>query len=386
MMSGGCVVRREASPLLQLIGVAVGMLGFPIASAHAELPRDFGPTLRRICSTKSWLLRRPYQWLPDGRLLIFKGTRPDEPELPCLFVPSTGKTLPLRFFTSVYRTGPLFIRGSMSPEQMTPRNSLLSPDGQSVLSLLGTFHGIPKGWRILSLDGCRMHVSPTVEPYTYFNISAVWEWREGYHGWAILVYALTPTRGMDLAVAHFDLSKPETPSIVFVNSVFPTWPSYNNTVVNVLAETPDGWGVIGPFLSPFYLAELAAWRDEHKIPITLVDFREGKRKPIDYKVAIPTGAVVKDYVVSPDTRRIAWQVRFPDPQRLPNSSKRYRTDELWVSRLDGTDMHRMGYQAADFSRANEGLIQLGWRDNETISFIHSDTLYTVSLPGGPAQQ
>ena len=59
--------------------------------------------------------------------------------------------------------------------------------------------------------------------------------------------------------------------------------------------------------------------------------------------------------------------------------KSYSTDEIWVSRLDGSDMHRLAYQAVRFAAEDEGLHDVSWKDEKTTSFIRGNVLYTYPV-------
>jgi len=109
------------------------------------------------------------------------------------------------------------------------------------------------------------------------------------------------------------------------------------------------------------------------------------------KLAMPTGADLWQWTVSPQQRSIFYDIQNSRTspllswlhRLLPHFSKKPTArEELWVSEADGQGMHAIGYipipsetPASDVAR----LEHLQWLpDGKQISFLYRDTLYVVS--------
>jgi hypothetical protein len=343
----------------------LALLGVPLVGSKAQLPGDFGSDLHRVASAKTWLESRPYQWVANSRLLVWEGTL-ERPKAR-LVDPETAKEDPLLLFNHLYV--------SAYPLDMGTRFDFVSPDGKSVLSLLGGFMGPITFYRNLSLDGYRMFIQPF--PRLLLLLTKIaWEWNDHYHG-LVMMGSLHTEPGVQ-AILHYDLSNPENVRVVkYSDTLLPAWTAANRGYIELWGVTAMGDGILAPYYSG--LSSYPEWSKQHKIPVSLIDIKEGKQSPTNYLISIPTDASVKEFVFSPDARHIAWQLRYRKPHTIPGQATLYATDEIWISNLDGSNMHRLGYQAILDKRADEGLSNLAWKDNKTVSFILNKVLYALPL-------
>lgn len=108
-----------------------------------------------------------------------------------------------------------------------------------------------------------------------------------------------------------------------------------------------------------------------------------------FSVRLPMEAHVYDAVFSPGADRIAWRLGYVPPPPFPAFIQRWlplprplrlEAVGVWVSRNDGTDMHEIGHYSREPSEKDRiAYHDLRWLpDGKTISFIHDDTLYSVS--------
>lgn len=124
-------------------------------------------------------------------------------------------------------------------------------------------------------------------------------------------------------------------------------------------------------------------------------------------VSLPKGAVIQfcegNIAPSPDRKRIAWILHFKDRlHRDPNFLEQFwavhirhkarllpvgiPTVEIWMSRIDGREMHQIAYQTEP-AEAFGSLDQLKWTpDGKSLSFMHGaapmngkDGLYTIPV-------
>jgi hypothetical protein len=92
----------------------------------------------------------------------------------------------------------------------------------------------------------------------------------------------------------------------------------------------------------------------------------------DFGIRFPQGANARTLALSPKGDRLAWVFLFDDDRS---------EEELWVSGLDGTRMHKVGVVSYKplFPMADERHLEgLAWtQDGREISFIHTNALCTV---------
>jgi hypothetical protein len=110
-----------------------------------------------------------------------------------------------------------------------------------------------------------------------------------------------------------------------------------------------------------------------------------------YLINLPRDAKItgNDAVVfSPDGDRIAWQFQFSHTtifasllqSLLGLHSEPYTTAELWVSKLDGSDMHQIGYQRVDSYSTldDDSPFGVAWLpDGKHLSFVYRNVLRVV---------
>jgi hypothetical protein len=154
-------MKKRRALLLTLLALPLLLGSLAIdAVAHAQLPGDFGPNLHRVASVKSWqmhaMYEKAYQWLPDGRLLIWVGTEHYQPRL---FDPKTGKLASLDLFDR--------LRRAASPPETGTLETYLAPDGKTTLSLLCGFFKSPAFYRTLTLDGYQMGIHPLPKNFAW---------------------------------------------------------------------------------------------------------------------------------------------------------------------------------------------------------------------------
>jgi hypothetical protein len=122
-----------------------------------------------------------------------------------------------------------------------------------------------------------------------------------------------------------------------------------------------------------------------------VDVQAGQRPTRTWNVASPRGSQAEwtRVVLSPHADRLAWLLCFDKPDRNRRLTKRCRaTFEIWISELNGSKMHMVGYQPVKRIKHHiyaDALLALGWLpDGKHLSFTtwsvsnHSeDALYTI---------
>lgn len=365
----------KQKPLLSICSgwlLIASLLCMAIRIASAQFPNNFGAKLRRIASAKSWRIdsfHDTYQWLPDGRLLIWIGTE-DHIHVQ-LLDPRTGQHDPLLLFNHL-----VF---SASPPSTAIRFLSLSPDGKTELTFIGPFMGRPTFYRTLTLNGYQMRIYPLNRHFAWLGDIA-WEWNDHYHGWLSYGSFNNGRTARVQAVAHFDFAHPEEPRIVEIpDALLPEWTFNGDDHAILIGTASTGEGILAP---PYNIMLLhPSWGRQHKVPISLIDIDEGKRLPKTYQISIPTEAEVQTFVLSPDANHLAWLLRFQKPHPLPEQTSLFASDEIWISDLDGSHMHQLAYQAVRIKTTEDGLHFLAWKDNQTVSFILDKVLY--SLPVSP---
>jgi hypothetical protein len=108
---------------------------------------------------------------------------------------------------------------------------------------------------------------------------------------------------------------------------------------------------------------------------------------------LPVTAQINDVELAPHGDRLAWM--FVDARRsslvtmlvrlLPTLASRFPPTEgisVWVSRLDGTEMHEIGFQQTHMSGKDTNIAtDLRWMpDGKRLSFLMNDSLYSVPAP------
>jgi hypothetical protein len=305
-----------------------------------------------------------YQWLPDGRLLVWIGE--DSPRAQ-LLDPVTGKHDSLTLFNRLVISG--------CPPETGIRFFDLTPDGKSGVSFIGRFSGPDLFSRALSLDGYNMHIHTLSRQFAW-TPEIAWEWSDGYRGWVTYGSFNNGRTARVMAVAHSELSHPEDPRIVEIKpSAMPGWtPIDVGDSAHLIGVTPSGLGVLAPW--PDFLLAHPSWASQHGMPISLIDIDQGKQPSTDFEIHIPPGAQAESFILSPNTARIAWLFRYREPRAVPGLPNRYSTDEIWISDLNGGHMRQLAYQAAHFETTEGGLHFFAWKDNQTVSFILDNVLYT----------
>ncbi|MCW3052489.1 MAG: hypothetical protein JWN14_1659 [Chthonomonadales bacterium] len=339
--------------------------------AQNPLPSDYGPDRHRLVSAKSWtvsglpyLERNGYQWLPDGRIFVWIGN--DYKWQALLVDTKTGKQEALPLFSKLYVQA--------NPPNMGADYSYVMPDGKSVCSFLNAFSPSSpvtvEFFRTLSFDGYDMHIQRIRHAAISYVPFLAWEWNASYHGWVQCMSFVNQT-GRVPGVAHFDLAHPETPRIVEMTPAsLPDW-----GFGRLRGVTAKGEGV----LTPDFEGNIKEWTREHKMPVSLVDIEKGTRPPTNYLIPVPREGSLKQYVVSPDTRHIVWLLEFQKPHTVPGQTKLYKTDEIWICDLDGTDMHRLAYQATGSKTVDDAIRDIAWKDNQTVSFFLGGVLSAMPL-------
>ncbi len=127
-------------------------------------------------------------------------------------------------------------------------------------------------------------------------------------------------------------------------------------------------------------------------PIEFVDFGLGPHTAPPHHVMItpPRTRNRPDVVLSPDGRRLAWLVTGEDITHVNHPFGSYHEDdrttflgtqEVWVSRVDGTRMKRLGWLLTHpYSGDGVDAEALRWTpDGKHLSFIYRDGLYIVPV-------
>lgn len=135
--------------------------------------------------------------------------------------------------------------------------------------------------------------------------------------------------------------------------------------------------------------QLVAYHWYHNDPdptlaLYTADLRANPVTPRAVIIRVPLGVTVEAAIVSPDGKRVAWKWFFwnlrTEPawlQRLlPSLFRSHPTTEIWVSQLDGSDMHEVG-QIND-TYPNHQPKDLDWiPDSKRLVFSLNDALYSV---------
>lgn len=347
--------------------LVLGVLCILTRDARSQLPNSFSSELRRVASAKSWnphFCNGNYQWLTDGRLLVWAGADPPRAQL---LDPVTGKRDPLILFNRLVFSG--------CPPETGIRFFHLTPDGKSGVSFIGRFTGPNLLSRTLSLDGFNMSIHPLTRQFEW-KLETSWEWNGRFRGWVTYGSFNNGRTSRVMAVAHSDVAHSQEPRIVEIEQpATPTWTNVDsNGTAHLVGVTGDGWGVLAP--SPDFLAQHPIWARTHGMPISLIDIDKGSMAPTNYEIALPAGADVDDFVLSPNCEHVAWKLRFRKPRRIPGRTTLYATSEIWISDRNGARMRQLAYQAANFGNSQAGLHFLAWKDDQNVSFILDDTLYT----------
>ncbi|MCW3054459.1 MAG: hypothetical protein JWN14_3629 [Chthonomonadales bacterium] len=145
-------------------------------------------------------------------------------------------------------------------------------------------------------------------------------------------------------------------------------------------------------------AVLDTYHTQDRLALILSDRDESQKAPQPvraHEVPLPVHTTFHEEVVSPKQQAIfyhlhvsrtlpilSWLQRFfPKIQPKP-----VLTEELWLSRIDGRDMHKIGHVPTRLDAngtAQEQLEHLQWRpDGKQISFVYHGTLYVLPMDTG----
>lgn len=151
-----------------------------------------------------------YQWLPDGRVLVWIANTTQTHWRALLVDTKTGKQEFLPLFNALYDKGRPGTSGAIA-------GSYVSPDGKFLGSFLSPFKKAIQFFRSLSFAGYDLHLQRIREEHDgsfYFTPYLAWEWSASYHGWVQISRYNNDRTALVDAVVHFDLDHPEKPKIV----------------------------------------------------------------------------------------------------------------------------------------------------------------------------
>jgi len=338
--------RRQVFTLILVIVVAVGIL---IRFVRASLRPQLMERATRIMGMQG-ADSIGLGWLSDHERLALRTPSTGLPELVCLDM-ARKQVRPLAAVNPIFQT---LTRLSYDKK--------LSPDGKWLLVQQEVSGSNPPYDRVvaLSLDGKRRVISRLTAKYpTLLWFSDSKRWIECVTDKIILHSLDAPGRSRSVPIVHTEDVAP--PYLFDPANACRMGPTDQLVTYHWYHEEPDPTLVL-------YMADLRAE------PV----------KPRAVIIRVPTGVSVETVSVSPDGQRVAWKWFFWNLSMLPALLRHWMpslaaphpTTEIWVSRLDGSDLHEVG-QIND-TYPNHQPNDLDWtQDSKRLLFSVDDALYSV---------
>ena len=115
-----------------------------------------------------------------------------------------------------------------------------------------------------------------------------------------------------------------------------------------------------------------------------------KINPLIYAISLPFEAQFHGRYISPTGKFIAWRFKFARislleklllkvcPSYKPHP---YKTEELWVSDINGANMREIGYIPDQMPHEDDvALFNIDWTSDESkLNYVYNDNLYTVII-------
>jgi hypothetical protein len=304
----------------------------------------------------------PYEWQSEHHIVYWQGKRYEEKAIRIDTL--SGERDDLKAFNARVRT-------KHGEEGFMPYEPLLSPDGNWMLSRERVKGSPPRRWRAISLDGKQeVKGNQFIEPCS----APIWGiWTQDSKGWVSLEGLL------DGPEAEFcprgNPKKMTTRKSIGVRMANAKAP--DDGVGPLLGFSPDGWAVASRW-HPYFEAK--------KGPVKVFEFdiKTGKSPPRVHSIRLPKGARADELVLSRQGDRLAWKFYFDRVASDAANTKPISTIELWVSKLNGSEMRRIGAQQV--KRANNSIYEkdfpygLCWTpDGKQLSFLYQQALYLISV-------
>ena len=135
--------------------------------------------------------------------------------------------------------------------------------------------------------------------------------------------------------------------------------------------------------------EAASFESPKSVTVRTQRFEEDWGPILQHKLQFPDGARLRGISYSPHFNSIAWVFKlrrvsildvslrrlFPSHKLHPSS-----TEELWISKVDGTEMRQLGYEkTTDGDSIESDISEVKWSPDENrISYIYKDKLWIVT--------
>ena len=176
--------------------------------------------------------------------------------------------------------------------------------------------------------------------------------------------------------------------VVTVHSVS----SGESNVSIALPITVDGKSLTGMhFLGVCGVADDLVFEDDcvaknhisRRANIYVIEAKKNRPTILRFSIQVATPPVVEP-ILSPDGKQLAWQLERDQTSpiidwirailKLRGNRQQSKITEMWVSNLNGTKMHEVGYVASDSNQEGPGYFK--WLpDNVHMSFIYRDSMY-----------
>jgi hypothetical protein len=335
---------------------------------------------------------RPYYvWRNKNTILIFRGDENygilnglEEYHL------DSGKHDSLDVLNRRWRHNPLWLPLSR-PEEKLPEQirqdqrggvvwASVSPDGKWIVWLAGrpNVGGAPLIWMTISLDGKHWTERGinrlSGEPDRIDSIA----WSHDSPSWIGLLNNTDPSAGLiydvyTQAERRVDFSSPAT----LPKGEYRFW--------SLLAQRSNGH---------FLLISLRqGYQFNNDVLFADIPPEREKGAPKQWAIHVPSNAFAKEVALSPLGDRLIWNLVFVASKESPNQPRpeaqlKWMRSEIWLSKLDGSGMQRLGdlvFNLLDsedsYESAAKNLVRLQWSpDGKHISYIYDRKLYIVDMP------
>lgn len=243
---------------------------------------------------------------------------------------------------------------------------LISPDRQWLL----TYTATPRGqiWVASTLDGGRIVEIPS--PLNQYPL-AIWD--RNSRGFVQIA-----SFGRLLFARHYSLDGPNVAASIPIGRGARDVPLHMPPL-----RFNDTYEPLGEFAQDYLLvANFSGYRGAARF---LIYNLRAPHRPSPIYFGLPPHAVPDEIEMSPNGNRIGWILDFqggaddPRLRRLPFMpiGPGHGLDEVWVSNLDGSDMHPIA--TAGTEKDASGPTNLRWTvDSKSVTFLYSGALYAAS--------
>jgi hypothetical protein len=344
--------------------------------------------IRVVANTVGWV--RPYYvWRNKNAILIFRGNENYE-TLDSLeeYRLDTEEYVTFDAINRQWRDNPL--QHTNPTEKYFPGETgglvqaAVSPDGKWIVWLAGRANvgGAQLIWMTISLDGKH------------------WTERPRYPGsYGIVVWSHDSQSGIGLFDTWIDQLHDKEH---FAGVVYNVYNGKERRFDFSIPVTPHGvdygyWDLLAQRSNGHLILEFVQTGDHPKSEVFFADIPLAREKgaPKQWAIHMPPNAYIFEVALSPIGDRLIWNLRFEAPgysynRPLSEAERKQERSEIWLSRLDGSGMQRLGNLVFDISLLSpddpnffEGprLVGLQWSpDGKRISYIYDKALYLVTVP------